>query len=337
MNRDQPRSVLIIHPGGLGDVLLSLPAIADIRTRYPEHCMMLLAGSEVGSLLVACRLVDRALSIESGDLACLMSGAEHVSTRLQGVLKSCEYVAGWLKDRDGVLRTSLKLLGIGTILLQAPTPRKGTHQSKRFLQVLRSETDTDTTVASRLLIPEIVTALGAQCLRTVGIRENQDFVVCHPGSGSLHKCVRPDTMVTVIRGLRQQGLVPVLVGGPADDETVEHVIQCGIHDVRIIQRHDLTAIAGVLAQAKLFVGHDSGLTHLAAALQVPTLAMFGPTDPLQWAPLGDHVRTVTGLSCSCPTWESVRACESKSCLTISTETIISRCLSLLNRDPSLTS
>ena len=96
-------------------------------------------------------------------------------------------------------------------------------------------------------------------------------------------------------------------------------------------------MAGVLAQAKLFVGHDSGLTHLAAALQVPTLAMFGPTDPLQWAPLGNHVRTVTGLSCSCPTWESVRACESKSCLTISTETIISRCLSLLNRDPSLTS
>src|SRR5215207_7893651 len=78
VNPEQPRSVLIIHPGGLGDVLLSLPAIADIRTRDPGHRIMLLAGSEVGSFLLACGVVDRALSIESGDLACLMSGAEYV-------------------------------------------------------------------------------------------------------------------------------------------------------------------------------------------------------------------------------------------------------------------
>ena len=137
-------------------------------------------------------------------------------------------------------------------------------------------------------------------------------------------------MVTVIRRLRQQGLVPVIIGGPADDEAVGQVIQGGIHDVGVIQRQALTTIAGVLAQARLFVGHDSGLTHLAAALHVPTLAMFGPTDPLQWAPLGDHVRVVTGLSCSCATWEAVRACESKS-VTISADTIIGQCLSLLNR------
>jgi ADP-heptose:LPS heptosyltransferase len=80
-------------------------------------------------------------------------------------------------------------------------------------------------------------------------------------------------------------------------------------------------MAGVIAHANTFVGHDSGLTHLAAALHVPTIALFGPTDPRRWAPRGPHVKVVSGASCRCHGWEAVRACVEKTCLQITPEQI----------------
>nr|MBA2253284.1 glycosyltransferase family 9 protein [Nitrospirales bacterium] len=80
------------------------------------------------------------------------------------------------------------------------------------------------------------------------------------------------------------------------------------------------------AHADRFIGHDSGLTHLAACLQVPTVALFGPTDPIRWAPRGSHVRVVTGISCRCQGWEAVRLCDEKPCLQITLEQVISACI-----------
>lgn len=55
---------------------------------------------------------------------------------------------------------------------------------------------------------------------------------------------------------------------------------------------DLYLLACWLARARLYIGNDSGITHLAAAVGTPVLALFGPTDPAVWAPRGPHVRVV---------------------------------------------
>ncbi len=330
MNADHPRSVLIIHPGGLGDVLLSLPAIASIRRRYRGHHLVLLARSDIGSLFDACGVVDRTLSMESRALASLMGGAEQADQPLRQLLKSCEYVVGWLRDPDNVVQTTLRELGISRISLGAPTPGKGLHQSQGFFQVLEEAACGDGG-PSQLVIPETVREAGRRCLRTLGIQEGQRYVVCHPGSGSFHKCVQPPTMAEVIRSLQQQQAAPVIVGGPADEAAVGRVRDCGLQNVPVIQGQDLTTVAGVLAGADLFVGHDSGLTHLAATAQVPTVTVFGPTDPRRWAPLGAHVAIVTGASCSCSTWDQVRACDDKPCLSMPSEAITAGCSSMLSR------
>jgi len=190
--------------------------------------------------------------------------------------------------------------------------------------------------SARLVIPDKLSREGTAVLRTIGIQEGQDFVVCHPGSGSIHKCVRPETMVEVILNFRRSGVMPILVGGPADDLAVERVRALGVRDVPVIQRQCLATIAGILAQARLFVGHDSGLTHLAGALRIPTVAIFGPTDSRQWAPQGDHICVVTGPSCSCQDWACVRACELKPCLSIAAEDILAASVSLLSRYRTVT-
>jgi ADP-heptose:LPS heptosyltransferase len=143
-------------------------------------------------------------------------------------------------------------------------------------------------------------------------------------------------MALVIERLSEQGCLPVIVGGPADQTAVLRLVARLPDRLPVIQGQSLSTVAGMLAEARLFVGHDSGLTHLAAALGVPTVAIFGPTDPAQWAPLGAHVSVITGAPCSCRTWEQVRRCSAKPCLSVSAETIVTACFALLGRYRSVT-
>ncbi|MGB2723306.1 MAG: glycosyltransferase family 9 protein, partial [Nitrospira sp.] len=92
------------------------------------------------------------------------------------------------------------------------------------------------------------------------------MVVIHPGSGSPHKCLDARLLVPVIEWLFQADMAPLLLEGPSDREAVERVLATIKVDVPVIRGLALSTMAGVLSHAKLYVGHDSGVTHLAAAL-----------------------------------------------------------------------
>lgn len=316
-------------------MLLSLPAIAALRRQYPRHDICLLAASAVGELLRVCGVVDRIFTTESGDLASCLGGAEQVTGSLRRLMDSCDCVVAWFNDRDGSLQATCQALGVRRIVIGKPVSPAGAHQSAGFLHTLAAQAG-DLAGETCLTVPGDLARSGADVLRASGIRADQSTVMCHPGSGGAHKCVRPETMAAVVRMLRERGLSPVLIGGPADDQAVERVVQCGLRDIPVIQGRPLTTVAGILAHTKLFVGHDSGLTHLSAAVLVPTVAVYGPTDPRQWAPRGRHVEVVTGLACTCQGWERVRACETKPCLSIPPETILAASLSLLDRYRTVT-
>lgn len=253
---------------------------------------------------------------------------------LKRLLQSCEYVAGWLRDSDGSLQSTLRGFGIRNICLKPASPCPGVHQSDRFLAVISEEKYRESP-SSSLTIPQALRDAGARVLRAARVREGQDYAVCHPGSGSQHKCIPAETMAQTIDYLRHTGVTPVIVGGPADAEAV-HRVGNYCAGVPIIQEQNLTTMAGILAGCRLFIGHDSGLTHLAGAMQISTIAIFGPTDPRQWAPLGAHVSVIAGPACSCPTWDQVRTCPSKPCLSISGSVIIEACRSMLSRYASVT-
>jgi ADP-heptose:LPS heptosyltransferase len=108
------------------------------------------------------------------------------------------------------------------------------------------------------------------------MREN--FAVIHPFSGSPRKNWPLDNFRRLARGLERR--MPVRwCAGPEDPP---------LPDAHRLD--DLYELACWLAQASLYIGNDSGITHLAAAVGTPVLAIFGPTDPAVWAPRGPHVR-----------------------------------------------
>jgi hypothetical protein len=85
----------------------------------------------------------------------------------------------------------------------------------------------------------------------------------------------------------------------------------------------------VLAQARLFVGQDSGVTHMAGLMGVRTVALFGPTDPDRWAPRGAHVSVMQGAPCLCQSWGDVSRCEGKPCLAMPQDHLVAICLAYL--------
>lgn len=167
--------------------------------------------------------------------------------------------------------------------------------------------------------------MGCDLLSDVGLKNQSGLVAVHVGSGSRHKCLSPAVLSHVVGQLSEEGKRPFLLAGPADGESLQAVRTHMRKLVPAIEGAELAAVAGLLSMVDLYVGHDSGLTHLAAAVGRPTVACFGPTDAQRWRPLGEHVRTVIGPRCVCSSWSTVQACRDKPCLAIPPEQILAAC------------
>lgn len=328
------RRVVVIHPGGLGDVLLSLQALEHLRNVFPRHQLVLVSREFVGDLLALCGKVDRAYSFDtSGIMAELLAGSECLSDRSREVLGQCDIAVVWQADEDGACASALRKLGIERIVVESPfSPRlSARHQSQRFLETLSAACQ-DKPVFSPLRLPDEVAAAARRMLRDHHVQSSEPLAVVHPGSGSPYKCCAPETLAAVVDGLRVEGVSPVVVQGPADAAEVRKFLAITQPTVRLLQDLELQVIAGVLSQCRLFLGHDSGLTHLAACLGVPTVAMFGPTDCRRWAPVGPRVTVVSGPSCVCRDWEMVRSCVEKPCLRIAPGDVLSACFNTLKAE-----
>ncbi|HJT19382.1 MAG TPA: glycosyltransferase family 9 protein [Nitrospira sp.] len=324
-DRADNSTIVVIHPGALGDVLLSLPALRRLGLRHPGHPLCLCANDQVGRLLVACREVDRWLSVERSVCAELFSGSVSTDSELFQWLAQCDLAVAWLEDRDGLLKAILERYA-SRVIVCSPFAAKitATHQRDRFLHTIDEQPD-QVLGPTPLSLPDDLVQRGSICLVRAGIPIDRPLVLIHPGSGSLHKCVSPRILDRVIQGLRNQGTVPILLQGPADFVPVDSLLRLTSPVPFVLRDLDLLTVAGVLRQIGLFIGHDSGIAHLSALLGVPTLALFGPTDSQQWAPSGHHVKIVKGSSCTCSDWQLVRRCEGKPCLDISAEDILSWC------------
>lgn len=317
------RTIVIVHPGSLGDVLLAVPAIRRLRQRFPGHAVVLIARAEVSRFLSECRVIDDWLSLEEQAAAGIFSGRRFIPSELQSWLGQCDLAVAWLEDKDGALGVLFQDMGVARVHIQSPfSPRlHARHQCDRLLEVL-GETVGETPLEGTVRVPSHLLVQGQDILDAMRISRDQPLVLVHPGSGSTHKCLEPRQMALLIERFQQAEMRPFVLEGPADQDAVEQALRVMNQPPLVLRDLSLSQLAGVLAQITLYIGHDSGVTHLSALLGIRTIAVFGPTDHHRWAPQGSHVTILRGGPCTCETWEAVKMCPEKPCLHVPIEEIL---------------
>lgn len=240
-----PARRLIIRPGGIGDCILSLPAMEHLRTEDTEVWV----PSAVVPLI---RFAEgRAIASTGIDLLGL-PGVEPPSG-LIARLRSFDSIVSWYGANRAEFREQVRELGLPFEFLDAlPEPSATIHAADFFLTQVGGE--------------------GLAVSRIKCEREGRGgFAVIHPFSGSTRK----NWPLERFREVAARITLPVRwCAGP--DEALEGAVRFD----------NLYELACWLAIASIYIGNDSGITHLAAAVGTPLVAIFGPTDPAVWGPRG---------------------------------------------------
>jgi ADP-heptose:LPS heptosyltransferase len=275
---------LAIHPGALGDVLLAIPALRALRAQ--GGTVVLAAQPRIGALLEALGVVDRHVAFDSLGLDTLFVDDAGRSPRLPPLAR----LVCWFGARDPDFVRRLTTLVPGAVV--ATPAGDGRPVWEHLLESVGAGSGE---WRSPVPVPDSVRALGAEALAAAGADAPPPWLVVHPGAGSAAKRWPADAFARAIVTLAARARMNVLVHqGPADAAAAAALRRhLGAGAVWLVEP-TLPALAGVLARARAYLGNDSGVSHLAAALGVPALVLFDPRH-LAWRPWwsGARPRTVT--------------------------------------------
>lgn len=259
----------MLRPGALGDTLLAVPALRALRRQYGT--VTLAAHGPSAALLQTCGEVDRGLAFDDPRLAWLFG-----ASRSPADVGRADDVVAWLRQEPCVPAEHLVVQAPGR-----PDPDSREHCAAYLLRTLPSA------AAPSFDITLSLSVLARRTHRT-------DEVLVHPGSGAAAKNWAPEKFAECIR--RLEGPVRLVVG-EADAAAAQAVEAALGRSVPRLAGSGLRALAEALAGCRAYLGNDSGVSHLAGLCGTRTVAVFGPTSPEVWRPLGPRV-TVASFATS---------------------------------------
>lgn len=260
----QPR-VLVIRGGAIGDFILTLPALRLLRETIPGCHLEVIGYPAIAELARTAGLADSIRSLEHRTMAPLFAKTAPIDEALAEHLRSFNLVVSFLYDPDGLFRASLERIGIKTLIECSPLVKpSGPHASRQLAKGLEK-------LAMFLEDEHLHRAHFQRPLN------NQRRIAIHVGSGSEKKNWPLDRWLQVANELPTDEVI--FITGEAEQAR-------GIQPTGrpIWHALPLTELATRLSTCTTFLGHDSGISHLAAACGVPSLLLFGPTDPAIWSP-----------------------------------------------------
>lgn len=270
--------MLAVHPGPLGDVLLAVPALRALKAEGPDERLLLAAQPGVGSLMVALDAVGGALSFDGLGLQTLF--VEDDALPSIEAVRTAGRVVCWFGSRDPVFVRRLRALAPNAVVA-SPTGDGARPVWRHLLGTVQSRPEMssgpcDPSPAAR--------CAGRQALRRAGWRTDTRLVLVHPGAGGLDKRWPAEGFIEVLAPLcAHEDVTIVLHEGPADVEAVAAVDSRLAGRARVLRGLSLVELAGALAHAAVYLGNDSGVSHLAAAVGVPSLILFEERR-LAWRP-----------------------------------------------------
>jgi heptosyltransferase III len=285
--------ILVLHPGGLGDIILSLPAVGLLRQRY-TNARITIAANLDHLAPIAEGYADCTISLSSVSLHSLHVPALSFRPDMH-FWKKFDLLVSWTGFGDPDFICNLKRINPDAVVASwHPGPGEQRHVSRLFVDSLGFapvDIGAPPGFEPKIHLNSNVRQDGVQWLCAQGWKDEEPLIALHPGAGSKLKRWPLERFVELAGRLtldRKNKLL--LIEGPAEERLsswISGALQ-GIEPV-VAKSLPLKLLAGVLDRCRLFIGNDSGPAHLAAALKIPSMIVFGPTLPRHWAPWGKHV------------------------------------------------
>jgi len=265
-----PRRILAARGGALGDFILSFPSLSALRHTWPDAEIRLLASPAHAALASAWHLVNSSRDPNTASASFLFSNSLPPEPAWQSYIADCDLVVSWLPDPDLTFQQRTRSWGIRNF-------RQGPHSLTSHLPAWQ----------------QLATALPDGLHATPFQRPHSpssNTLAIHPGSGGRSK-IWPlanwyHTILQLAASRRFSSFLIVTgeceLGTPAAD-LADRLRHSGI-DAAPASNLPLPALADRLSACAAFAGHDSGVSHLAAAAGLPCALLFGPTNPAIWAP-----------------------------------------------------
>lgn len=281
----------MLHPGALGDIILSLPALGILRRHYPGARITLAANLDF-SCAVATGYADTLLSFSTLPLHHLfVSGSLPENDRQ--FWSAFDRILSWTGCNEPQFVRNLNSLHPSALVVPwRPRTDDTRHVSRIFVQSLHPWVgDQPEIPLPRVSICPADRVEAEQWLGNAGWNPDRPMVGVHAGAGSMAKRWPLENFRELAGRSIKAGLQVLIIEGPAERGLSARLTE-GMRDHSILAARflPLQTLAAVLSFCAAFVGNDSGIAHLSAALDIPGVVMFGPTHAGQWAPAGPRIR-----------------------------------------------
>jgi heptosyltransferase II len=279
--------LVIVAPNWLGDAVMALPAIADVRNARRDASLAVAARPSVAPLFSLAPGVDEVVTLPAPALA-----GYDTAILLPNSFHSAAIVArAGVRERWGY-RTDWRGMLLTRAVDRAPS---GMHQIDYYQRLVASLGFPNGASTPRLEISSELRATGSALLRRAGWDGRRPLVAIAPGAayGSAKRWP-PSAFADLAAGLAEDGIATVMVGAPGDRVTAAEVTRAlGARAtvIDVVGQTDIPALSGVLAACRALMANDSGALHLGAALGLQIAAAFGPTDERLSGPRGATVLT----------------------------------------------
>jgi heptosyltransferase-2 len=274
--------ILVIRGGAIGDFILTLPVLAALRMQLPQARLEVLGYPHVARLALAGGLADEVRAIEARPLSAFFARAGELAPEWQEYFAGFAVIVSYLYDPDSFFQSNVARCTKAQFIAgpHRPDDAAGLHATEVFLKPL-----------------ERLAVFGADATPKLSLNTQlpplNQFAL-HPGSGSERKNWPEAKWAELLAGLvRSTDATLLLVGGEAEEDRLERLARCLPPDRVMLARNlPLTELAQRMAKCRAFVGHDSGITHLAAALGLKGLVLWGETARAVWRPRSERMKVL---------------------------------------------
>ena len=360
MSGSSPR-ILIVRLSAFGDCLHTVPALVALRNKFPSAHICWAIEKLPHSVLQGHAMVNtfhvfprQALKLGNSKILDGMRDlstfrreltAEHYDTAIdfQGLTKS-GLVTWWsrAKQRIGFKGEDSREFNLVFANKRVKPPEEAVHVVEKNLALLHP-LGIDQPDKPEWVMPNYATEIESmrpflkECGMADAAGKPVKYVIINPGATWFTKRYPPEMYGEVAKGLVEQLKLPVLVTWAGDEEkkaaeTIVSIAGGPAKGAFMAPKTNLRELAALTSQAALFVSNDTGPLHLAVALQVRTVAIFGATDPLRNGAYGSGHRVQTGGVDCHPCWKTTCERVDRACLTwVKPETVLTSCVHLLDR------